>query len=324
MINDVLVSGFFELAAVSASLSAAHETGLLVALSTGPASGTELAERCTCSVAAAEQVLAVLVEAGVVQVDGDRYRFTSAVQSELDKSPGGAPAYFRLWAHTPTYLRSGAPTAVMDGTPAERSAAYSSTVGGLADLFGDAALTLASFAPIRAGARVLDLGAGSGVWSLAMISATPDATATAVDFERVLPSFRARAAIVGVGDRAETIVGDYHEVALDRNRYDRIVLANVLHLESPTDAAALISKAASATASDGDLVIVDIFDGDRPARLRHAAYALHLGMRSAAARPHRIADLVGWLAEAGFDRYSSIDLGAPAGVSALVARRGVV
>src|SRR6185436_6563447 len=102
-------------------------------------------------------------------------------------------------------------------------------------------------------------GAGSGVWSLTMAARHVSARVTAVDFPAVLDTFLSQAAERGLSPRVATLGGDYHHVPFDTGQWSRVVLANVLHLETVDGARALVAKAARAVERGGEVVVVDSF-----------------------------------------------------------------
>jgi demethylspheroidene O-methyltransferase len=180
-------------------------------------------------------------------------------------------------------------------------------VDGLAQLFAPAARLLADALP--ATGVILDVGAGSGVWSLAMLENEPLARVTALDLESVLPRFYARAVRLGQAARVDAIGGEYLHAVLPRATYARVVLANVLHLESEAAAATLVARAADALAPGGRLVVVDVWDGGTPRQhLAHAAYALHLAMRTQKGRAHARARIVSWIEATGSKVEAELDL----------------
>jgi ubiquinone/menaquinone biosynthesis C-methylase UbiE len=131
------------------------------------------------------------------------------------------------------------------------------------------------------GERVLDVGAGSGVWSLAMCARSPGTRVTALDLPAVLPGFLDRAERLGLAERIEAIPGDCHSTELHAASVDRIVLANILHLESPAHAAALMARIVPALKRGGELVVIDCLAKEGGAReTARAIYALHLAMRT--------------------------------------------
>jgi ubiquinone/menaquinone biosynthesis C-methylase UbiE len=208
----------------------------------------------------------------------------------------------------------------MDGSADERSAAYKDVVPGLGELFEAHARDLASkLAPAEA---ILDVGAGSGVWSLAMCERSATARVTALDLPDVLPAFIARAEELDLGDQVATIAGDYQSVPLPGGGFDRIVLANVLHLEPVERARSLVAHVAPALRPGGDLVVIDALAEGTPDSVRAVSlYALHLAMRTRTGRVHPRAEIERWCREAGLGKGELITLDiAPHLVAALVHR----
>jgi hypothetical protein len=141
----------------------------------------------------------------------------------------------------------------------------------------------------------------------------------AIDHEAVLHNARATARALGLEDRLTGRAGDYFEVC--EPGADRVVLANVLHLETAEDAARLIEHHARSLGPGGELVIVDVFGGEGfEAGLMEAVYQLHLGMRTRRGRAHAVEDLTRWCAGAGLTTSLIVSLDV-AGCGALVCVR---
>jgi ubiquinone/menaquinone biosynthesis C-methylase UbiE len=149
----------------------------------------------------------------------------------------------------------------------------------------------------------------------------PQARVTALDFPTVLQAFRAQAERMGLADRVETLAGDVHVLDLPRRRFDRLVLANVLHLEPPAQAAALIGRVAASLVSGGDLVIVEMLgDGTAAGERARAIYGLHLALRTRQGKVHPVSELQAWAEQAGLLPGEVMQLSTPPGMGALVAR----
>jgi C-methyltransferase len=118
------------------------------------------------------------------------------------------------------------------------------------------------------------------------------------------------------------VPGDFHEVELPAERYDRVLLANVLHLEDEARAAALVSRVSRAVRPGGEVVVVDMLADATCGQLGQPIYELHLAMRTGGGRAHPRPVLTAWLAAAGHPQVELVDLGQlHAGLAALVARR---
>ncbi len=311
----------FELGGVAATLVAAYQGNLLQALLNGYATPTMYAEELGLDPTATERVLEVLACLGIADRNQGKYG-ASAVFKDLDAiGPGGVDAFGALWSQVPTFLLSGERYAHMDGPPDAREAVYSSVVSKLALVFAHGARQLAVALPGYP-AHILDVGAGSGIWSLAMAQRHAEMRVTALDFPNVLQAFRIQAEHMGLSDRIGLLPGNFHCVAIPEDRFDRIVLANVLHLEPPEQAAALIRRVASVLLPGGDLVIVDMLgDGTPVGERAQAIYALHLALRTREGKVHPLSDLQAWVERAGLLPDEVIALGTPQGMGALVAHK---
>ncbi len=258
---------------------------------------------------------------GIADCNQGKYG-ASAVFKDLDASgPGGVDACGALWSQVPTFLLRGERYAHMDGPPDAREAVYSGVVSKLALVFAHGARQLATKIPGYP-AHILDVGAGSGIWSLAMAECHAETRVTALDFPNVLQAFRIQAEQMGLSDRIGLLPGNFHCVAIPEDRFDRIVLANVLHLEPPEQAAALIGRVATTLLPGGDLVIVDMLgDGTPVGERAQAIYALHLALRTREAKVHPLSDLQAWVRQAGLIMRDIIELGTPRGMGVLVAHK---
>jgi 2-polyprenyl-3-methyl-5-hydroxy-6-metoxy-1,4-benzoquinol methylase len=311
----------FELGGMAATLVAAYQGNLLQALLNGYAAPTMYAEELGLDPTATERVLEVLACLGIADCNQGKYG-ASAAFKDLDAiGPGGVDGLGAMWSQVPTFLLRGERYAHMDGPPEAREAIYSAVVSKLALLFAPGARQLATKIPGRP-AHILDVGAGSGIWSLAMAQRHAETRVTALDFPNVLQAFRIQAEQMGLSDRIGLLPGNFHSVTIPEDRFDRIVLTNVVHLEPPEQAAALIGRVKAALIRGGDLVIVDMLGDGTPAGERaRAIYGLHQALRTREGKVHPLSDLQAWVREAGLIIGEVIELGTPRGMGVLVAHK---
>jgi len=311
-----------DLFAMASVISAAHESGLTRALSSGPLTAQAYAAQLGLDPRATAMVLDGLTALDVAAREGDAYDASPRLKAMMGSwGKTGLPVE-NLWHHVPTFLRTGEPFVRMDETIAQREAMYSGVVSALARLSDTSARELAEKLP-EAPARVLDVGCGSGVWSLAIAARFPGTRVTGLDLPAVLESFMARARSLDLSDRTATIASDMHGAELPEGGFDLVLIANVLRLEQPDRAAALLARLARAVAPGGALVVVDALAAGTKERERaRAFYTLNLAMRTRSGRVHSPAEIRAWLSAAGLGAIQSIDFSAqPGAMGALLARR---
>lgn len=294
----------------AAVIASAVELGLIESLS-DPAPAAEHASRLRLDPEATHLELEALVALGIAEERDGRFGAAEATDQLAPGLPLGALPERGVWAHLPLFLRTGQRYARMDGSTAERSAAYKELTKALGRLFHDAARELA--AKLMPRERILDVGAGSGVWSLAMAERTDAAHITAIDLPQVLPAFEERADSLGLRGRVDLVAADYHAIELPSQAFDRVLLANVLHLEPPRSARSLLGRVSAALAPGGELVVIDaLLQGDPAHDRARSIYALHLAMRTRRGRVHPRAEVERWCRNAGLWEGELITLSAPA------------
>lgn len=280
----------------SAAIGWAVRVGLFELIAEEPRSIEALANELDCDPTALDAVVGVLEAKGLTQNQEGLVLLASSAGEALREAPGGL-RHLAMWRSLDEWLRSGHSLLPPDG--ATRDRIYAHVVRALENRFAASAEALAdSVGPARG--PILDVGAGTGVWSLAMASLDPESTVTALDGKETCDIFLSRATERGLADRVDTLPGDYHELALPKASFARIVLGNVLHLESPDRAATLVSRLRPALRPGGSLVVVDaIRDGAPDRALELAVYRLHLTMRVEGSAVHERADFERWMRSAG-------------------------
>lgn len=298
---------------LSAALSAAQSTGLLGKVLTAPATADECAAELGLSAALSQRVLEVFVASGLLLRSGDHYGPRGADDSLGPYSRQSLLSLQEQFAHTTRVLRTGEPMAWMDESLAQLERTYSTVAAHLGVLFADTAARLA----VQVGGepeRILDIGCGSGVWSLALAAISPRTQVTGLDLPSVLSSFQERARQLGLSERVSLLPGDMSVIELPEGQFELVILANVLRLEPELPAQQLVARAARALRPGGRMLIVDALAGGTPEReLLRATYVLNLALRTRRGRVHSAAELTAWMEAAGLLGVAEIDCGAQMG-----------
>ncbi len=278
----------------------AVRAGLLDALKGGPQPAAALAARCGTAERPTALLLEVLGALGVVAPAVEAYALTPLARSLLDGEYRtlGDP----YWNHLPAFLATGDPLVEMDD-PALSESHYRRQAAALAWMLAPAAEAAAGAVGVGTalrGLEILDVGGGSGIWSLTMARHDPESRVTVLDWPGVLEVARDTADRLGLADRLATIAGNYHEVELPPAAFDLVLLGNVTHLETPPALRALFARLRPSLRSGGRLVVFDIFPGQPAGDLNRTLYALGLALRTAHGRVHTPEELTGLLTQTGF------------------------
>ncbi|HEV2386024.1 MAG TPA: class I SAM-dependent methyltransferase [Candidatus Acidoferrales bacterium] len=162
----------------------------------------------------------------------------------------------------------------------------------------------------RHGLRVLDIGCGSAVWSIAIAKIDPEARVTALDLPMVLESTRQFAARENLLDRYEFLPRDMHAADFPPSRYDVALLGSIVHMESPKQARDLFRRIHDALAGGGRLVIIDLIPmNDRTGPPLQMVFALNMLLNTDEGDTYTLAEYQSWLRDAGFARVETLEIG---------------
>ena len=147
---------------------------------------------------------------------------------------------------------------------------------------------------------ILDVGGGTGIYSIALLQRNPGLKAIVFDRPEVLKVSSEMAVEYEVGDRLECRPGDMFADELP-NDCEAILLSNILHDWDVPACQQLVSRCADALPAGGRLIIHDVFlndelDGPLPIALYSAAiFTLTKG------RAYSGAEYSSWMKMAGLD-----------------------
>jgi SAM-dependent methyltransferase len=276
-----------------------------------PAQAAALEEAC----AAAAAVHSALAGLDLLELGDDgRFEPASSGLAELAE-------LLRPWASLQPALR-GERRPADAATIAGAQSLYPGLVSQLGALFRPSAEHVAELLA-QPGLRVLDVGAGSAPWSLALAARDPSCTVTAVELQAVMRSTRNAVRRAGLEDRYQFVEGSAFDVDWGAPAsYDLALVANVCHPFAEEANLRLVGRVADALRPGGRVAIVDILptergDGPRPAVL----YALGLVLRTSSGRIYPYSSFRRWLGEGGFEDVRRRNLPGPFPFTLITAAR---
>ena len=277
----------------------AQELGIFDAVGDKSATPADLAGKCGLQEEPLRLLLDGLCSIGTLVCDDGRYSPTLVMQFLAGNYKNLSDEY---WDYLPQFLQTGVPLAEMDSV--EQSAdQYEKQVSALAWMMTPAAETMAQVLGMgrsRTSMNILDVGAGSAIWSLTCAKHDPTTAVTAADWPVIVEIAAGFARQMGLEDRFAAIPGNYHESDLGEDRYDLAIVANVTHIETPDGNRDLFRKLHKALKAGGEVVIVDVMPVQPEGRVSAALYALGLALRTAQGQVHSADALQQYLLDTGF------------------------
>jgi predicted O-methyltransferase YrrM len=214
-------------------------------------------------------------------------------------SPGVLAMVESLRSNKPASHDSGVAFIYREGVKSamENEAAARHFTLALAGRAKNVAPVLAERVPLDGAATLLDVGGGTGIYSIALLQRNPRLRSVVLDRPEVLKVAQEFAASHGVADRLQTVPGDMFRDALPKA--DVVLLSNILHDWDVAECRTLIARCAAALRPGGRLLIHDVFlndalDGPLPMALYSAALFTLTEGRLYSAAEYRV-----WLQEAG-------------------------
>jgi SAM-dependent methyltransferase len=296
-----LASGFM----AAKHLFTASELGIFEALADSPATLDALAARTGLTPRAARITADAMVALGLLERHGDVYRNGPAAARYL---AGRTPADLRplltfwdkisypAWEALAQALGSGPPREVFDLDEAQQQIVSA----GIEAILAGPARALAEVVDFSAHRRLLDVGGGTGSWSIAAVERHPQLRATVFELPVTAEIARRRLQEAGLADRIAVVAGDAMTDELPGG-HDVFLLANVVHYWSPGTNVALLQQVRKAASTGGRLLLADFWTDPThtqpvQAALMAGEFAVHLRDGDV----YSVDEVRGWLPEAGW------------------------
>ncbi|MEJ2211922.1 MAG: class I SAM-dependent methyltransferase [Anaerolineae bacterium] len=281
-------------------------------LAAGPAGAGDVARACGCAEDGTRLLLDHLVTLALLAREGEQYCLTPTAATFLVP---GEPAYAGDWilAHTDPALWDGVLAALRGQRPDPPPFPWQQDAWLQIHRSGgpEAALALWRAAGIQPEAgvpfRLLDVGCGAAIKSLALARAHPQVEVTCLDRPAVLGVARHLADRLGLASRASFLAADLEHAALEPEAYDAVLLGYVTDYLRPPQNLSLLRRVHAALRPGGRLV-VDV-PLAAPGRNEFAATSALLAWALAGTRPYAFEDYQAWLAQAGYTEVRQVGAG---------------
>jgi SAM-dependent methyltransferase len=299
-------------------LFTASELGLFEALGEGPATLDGLAARTGLTPRAARISADAMVALGLLERDGDTYRNGEVTAHYLaGATPADLRPLLRFWDRISYPAWTGLAQALATGPASEifdlDDELQRIASAGIEAILAGPAAALADAVDLS-GRRLLDVGGGTGSWSIAAARRHPDLRATVLELPVVAELARERIAEAGLASRLDAVTGDAMSGDLPAG-FDAFLVANLLHYWSPEQNVDLLRRIRSAAAPTSQLLLVDFWTDPTHTRPVQAAlmageFAVHLKGGDV----YSVDEARDWLAETGWRFVGHRELAGPVSV----------
>jgi len=286
----------------------AFELGLFNALAKEASTSADLARELKTDPRATDRLLNALAVLGLVDKKDRIFELSELSAGHLVE---GRPGYlgglghwnhlWNTWSHLTRAVKSGG---ARDQSPFDQQdqSRHRAFIAAMHHRAAHQARELAEGLDLAGVKRVLDVGGGSGAFSMALVRAGQGIRATVLDLPQIIPLTREYLAAEGLEDRIQVKEGDYLKDDLG-NGFDLVLLSAVIHINSPEENQDLVVRCHRALNPKGRLVISDfIMDEDRLNPPFGAFFALNMLVGTGRGDTYTEAEVRGWLQAAGFGK----------------------
>lgn len=307
-----LASGFM----AAKHLFAANDLGLFEALGDSPTTLDGLAARTGLTPRAARIVADAMVALGLLERDGERYRNGPSAAAFLSgHGPADLRPFLRFWDGLSYPAWEGFADALAHGPSHEifelDEEEQAIAAAGIEAILTGPAHALAATVDLSKHRRLLDVGGGTGSWSITASRQHPGLHATILELPIVADVARRRIAEAGMAARIDVVNGDAMTGELPPG-YDVFLLANLIHYWSPADNRELLRRVRRAGEPGSRLLLADFWTDPthtQPviAALMAGEFAVHLRDGDV----YSVEEVRDWLQETGWRPLDHTPLAGP-------------
>src|SRR6266566_706747 len=304
-------------------ISAGVSNKVFDSLQNGAKTSEQIAEETGASARALRILMNALVGLNLLKKDRqEKYSLTQESAAFLLSNKLGthagffgtiAPQIISRWLRLSDIVREGRPAAAVN-QETEGTEFFSQLVERIIPMSYPPAQKLGDhlkLAKTKNEIRVLDLGAGSGIWGIALAQKSTRVRVTAVDWAGMIPTTKRITQKFGVGDRFNYVEGDMLEANFGSG-YDIATLGHILHSEGEDRSRQLLRKIFRALKPGGTIAIAEWLVNDaRTKPLPSLMFAVQMLVNTEKGDTFSFNEIKNWLEEAGFKKVGKVEAPGP-------------
>jgi (2Fe-2S) ferredoxin/predicted O-methyltransferase YrrM len=293
----------------------ALELDIFTAVGDG-ANAEQVGTRIHANARAAGILLGALVSLGLLAKTGDEYKNTPEtarffVQGSKDNQRNGLLHSANIWHRWSTLtevVRRGTHIPIDAASTPEWTTNF---IAGMQRNSKDRAPLVVKALGKTGVRRILDLGGGSGAYSIAFAKASPEAQCEILDLPEVVPLTTEYVSKAGVAEQVSIRAGDMLHDDFGSG-YDIVMLNAICHMFSEEQNLDIFRRARKALAPNGRLVVQDFILNPDKTGLQHAAlFSVNMLVGTDAGASYSEVEYASWMKAAGFTEVNRIKLPGP-------------
>jgi len=299
----------------SRCLLTALELDLFTAVGDG-ASAEQAGAKINASARATAMLLHALVALGLLSKSGDTYQNTPEsdrffVQGSKDNHRNGLLHNANIWHRWSTLteaVRKGGSIPIDRARTPEWTKDFIASMQHHAKDRAPLVVNALGTANVR---RILDLGGGSGIYSIAFAQANPEVKCEILDLPEVVPLTTEYVSRAGVQSQVSIRAGNMLADDLGSG-YDLIMLNAICHMFSEEQNRHIFRRARTALAPNGRLVVQDfILNPDKTGPLHAVLFSINMLVGTESGASYSEQEYTDWMNDAGLRDVRRVNLPGP-------------
>jgi len=288
-------------------LMTAAELDIFSVLQDKPKTAKQVAKELSSNVRGTEFLLNAVAAMGMLEKKNNAFRVKKGMERALSSSSPDTVLpivqhmahLWEAWGQLTRIVQKGkaAETAGAHKWDERSTKAFIGAMHAIGQGMAKSVMTRLDFSPRT---NLIDIGGGSGVYTIAALKAAPHMRATLFDLPPVIEIARKKLTEERLLDRVTLVRGDYQKDALPGG-HDVALLSAIIHSNSPAQNVALFRKAFKSLVPGGSIVVRDYVMSDDHTRPPDGAFfAINMLVNTKGGGTYSLKEIKRGLEAAGF------------------------